>query len=70
MTTSILDAEELFRKISGAKGVCTALETGTIGSEKSISGREFVDRIKQLLTPDEAEALARGIEESRAQAYD
>ena len=70
MTTSILDVEELRRNISGEKGVPPIIQSNSGALEESISGQDLIDRVKELFTPETAEALARLIEEGREQVYD
>jgi hypothetical protein len=43
---------------------------GTQEPTKPLSGRELIARIENLFTPEEAESLARRIEEGRAQMND
>jgi len=70
MTTSILDVEELKKHISGVKDVSVVLLPAKAGLKKPVSGQDLIDRVKELFTPEEAEALARRIEEGREQAND
>jgi hypothetical protein len=69
MTTSILDVEDLLKTINGEKAISPAPMSG-IGSEAPVSVQELFNRAKEIFTPEEAEALARRIEEGREQAYD
>ena len=70
MTTSILDAEELLKKLTGDKGISPIAQTDEVPLGGPVSGQDIIDRVKELFTPEEAEALARRVEEGREQAYD
>jgi hypothetical protein len=70
MTTSILDPEELLQKITGEKGITAPATSDQLVPGKPVSLQDLFDRAKELFTPEEAEALARRIEEGREQAYD
>jgi hypothetical protein len=70
MTTSILDSEELLKKLTGGKGISPVTAIDKVTQDKPVSVQDLFDRVKELFTPEEAEALARRIEEGREQAYD
>ncbi len=70
MTTSILDAEDLLKKLTGLKDVSPKATTEKIALGSPVSGQDLINRVKELFTTEEAEALARRIEEGREQAYD
>jgi hypothetical protein len=70
MTTSILNSEDLLKKLAGEKGISPTVQTDEVPSGGPVSGQDLVNRIKELFTPEEAENLARCIEEGREQAYD
>jgi hypothetical protein len=70
MTTSILDAEELLKKLTGENAVFPAAQVDDVSSARPVSGQDLINRVKELFTPDEAETLARRIEEGREQSYD
>jgi len=70
MTTSILDPENLLKKLTGEKGISPTAQTDGVPLGAPVSGQDLIDRVKKLFTPEEAEALARRIEEGRGQAYD
>ena len=70
MTTSILDPEELLKKLNGEKNISSAAPIDRVTQDKPVSVQDLFDRVKELFTPEEAEALACRIEEGREQAYD
>lgn len=70
MTTSILDPEDLLKKLTGEKVISPIALMDEVLSGGPVSGQDLIDRVKELFTPEEAEALARRIEEGREQAYD
>ena len=62
--------EDLLKKLSGKKVLLPPAQPGDSTPAKSVSGQDLIDRVKELFTPEEAEALARRIEEGRERAYD
>jgi hypothetical protein len=72
VTTSILKAEELkrFLPVDLAQDLPDANSSETEEPTKPLSGRELIARIESLFTSEEAESLARRIEEGRAQMND
>jgi hypothetical protein len=70
MTTSILDPEQLLKQLSRDGSASSVVPSDKIAQVQPVSVQDLFDRIKELFTPEEAEALARRIEEGREQAYD
>jgi len=70
MTTSILDPEQLMKQLANEGMVSSFAPADKVVSDKPVSVQELFDRAKMLFTPEEAEALARRVEEGREQAYD
>ncbi len=70
MTTSIVDGDEILKQLSGEKCIPSVVSSEKFGPESPVSLKDLFDRARELFTPEEAEALARRIEEGREQAYD
>jgi len=72
VTTSILNAEELkrFLPLDLSQNLPDTDASEIAEPAKPLSGRELIARIDQLFTSEEAESLARRIEEGRAQMDD
>jgi hypothetical protein len=72
VTTSILNPTKLkkFLPVDLAKDLPDASVSEAEEPIEPLSGRELIARIQSLFTPEEAESLARRIEQGRAQMND
>jgi hypothetical protein len=71
VTTSILDFEKLKKHLPPELAAeLPVAPPVSPESQKPVSMQDLLDRARTLFTPEEAENLARRIEEGRAQAHD
>jgi len=72
MTVSTLDVEELKKVLFRDEGTTVRPASNSLKETptKPVSGQDLIDRAKGLFTPEEADALARRIEESCEQLDD
>jgi hypothetical protein len=70
VTTSILNFENLREHLPPEFAATLPDLPSLPRSEKPLSMQEFLERAQSLFTPEEAEELARRVEEGRAEAHD